>query len=129
VSSARGFASDNSATVHPAVLAAIARINVGHTFGYGHDGYTRRVEAQFAEHFGTDARVFFVFNGTAANVLALRATCRPWEAAICAATAHLNVDECAAPRGDRRGQASQRRHRARQADAAARGNDARAGRR
>jgi threonine aldolase len=97
VSSARGFASDNSATVHPAVLAAIARINVGHTFGYGHDGYTRRVEAQFAEHFGTDARVFFVFNGTAANVLALRATCRPWEAAICAATAHLNVDECAAP--------------------------------
>jgi threonine aldolase len=97
VSSARGFASDNSATVHPAVLAAIARINVGHTFGYGHDAYTKRVEAQFAEHFGVDARVFFVFNGTAANVLALRATCRPWEAAICSRTAHVNVDECAAP--------------------------------
>jgi threonine aldolase len=97
VNSSRGFASDNSATVHPAVLSAIARVNVGHTFGYGHDDFSRGVEAKFAEHFGGDARVFFVFNGTAANVLALRATCRPWEAAICAKTAHVNVDECGAP--------------------------------
>jgi threonine aldolase len=97
VSSSRGFASDNSATVHPAVLTAIARVNVGHTFGYGHDDFSKGVEAKFAEHFGGDARAFFVFNGTAANVLALRATCRPWEAAICAKTAHVNVDECGAP--------------------------------
>jgi threonine aldolase len=97
VSSARGFASDNSATIHPAVLDAIARANVGHTLGYGHDGFTRRVEAKLAEHFDGDARVFFVFNGTAANVLSLRAACRPWEAAICAETAHINVDECGAP--------------------------------
>jgi threonine aldolase len=97
VSSSRGFASDNSATVHPAVLGAIARVNVGHTFGYGHDDFSRQVEARFAEQFGPDARAFFVFNGTAANVLSLRATCRPWEAAICATTAHLNVDECGAP--------------------------------
>jgi threonine aldolase len=41
--------------------------------------------------------VFFVFNGSAANVLSLRAACRPWEAAICASTAHVNVDECGAP--------------------------------
>jgi threonine aldolase len=97
VSSSRGFASDNSATVHPAVLGAIARVNVGHTFGYGHDDFTRRVEARLAQHFGDGARVFFVFNGTAANVLSLRAACRPWEAAICADTAHVNVDECGAP--------------------------------
>lgn len=97
MSSSRGFASDNSATIHPAVLTAIARVNVGHTFGYGHDDFSKGVEAKFAEHFGGDARAFFVFNGTAANVLALRATCRPWEAAICAKTAHVNVDECGAP--------------------------------
>ncbi len=97
MSSARGFASDNSATIHPAVLDAIARANVGHTFGYGHDDFTRRVEAKLAQHFDGDARVFFVFNGTAANVLSLRAACRPWEAAICADTAHINVDECGAP--------------------------------
>jgi threonine aldolase len=97
VNSSRGFASDNSATVHPAVLGAIARVNVGHTFGYGHDDFSKQVEARFAEQFGGDARAFFVFNGTAANVLSLRATCRPWEAAICATTAHVNVDECGAP--------------------------------
>jgi threonine aldolase len=97
VNAARGFASDNSATIHPEVLAAIARVNVGHTFGYGHDEYTREVEERLAQHFGGKARAFFVFNGTAANVLSLRATCRRFEAVICAATAHLNVDECGAP--------------------------------
>ncbi len=97
MNSSRGFASDNSATVHPAVLGAIARVNVGHTFGYGHDEFSQQVEARFAEQFGGDARAFFVFNGTAANVLSMRAVCRPWEAAICTTTAHVNVDECGAP--------------------------------
>jgi threonine aldolase len=94
---ARGFASDNSATVHPDVLAAIARANVGHAFGYGHDDYTQRVEAAVAQQFGDDARAYFVFNGSAANVLSLRAACRPWEAVIAVETGHLNVDECGAP--------------------------------
>jgi threonine aldolase len=93
----RGFASDNSATIHPEVLGAIAAANAGHAFGYGHDGYSEGVVDRFREHFGADARAFFVFNGSAANVLSLRACCKPWQAAICAATAHLNVDECGAP--------------------------------
>jgi threonine aldolase len=97
VSSRRGFASDNAATVHPEVLAAIAAVNTGHAFGYGHDDYTRRVEERLAAEFGEGARTFFVFNGTGANVLCLRAACRPWEAVICAETAHLNVDEGGAP--------------------------------
>ena len=95
--SERGFASDNSATVHPDVLAAIARINSGHAFGYGHDDYTRAVEERLAAHFGDDARAFFVFNGSAANVLSMRAACRPWEAVIIAESGHMNVDECGAP--------------------------------
>ena len=94
---ARGFASDNSATIHPDVLAAIARVNVGHTFGYGHDEYTLSVEARVASAFGPDASAFFVFNGTGANVLSLRAACRRFEGVICAESAHLNVDECGAP--------------------------------
>jgi threonine aldolase len=97
VSARRGFASDNAATIHPEVLAAIAHANVGHVFGYGHDDLTRQVEQRFREHFGDDARAYPVWGGTAANVLSLRATCRPWEAVICAQTAHLNVDECGAP--------------------------------
>jgi threonine aldolase len=95
--SARGFASDNSAGIHPSVLEALAAANSGHTFGYGHDDRTRAVQELFEEHFGDGALAFFVFNGTAANVLSLRAACRHWEAVICAESSHLNVDECGAP--------------------------------
>ena len=97
MNSQRGFASDNSATIHPDVLAAIARVNVGHTFGYGHDDYTLSVQERVAGAFGPDASAFFVFNGTGANVVSLRAACRRFEGVICAETAHLNVDECGAP--------------------------------
>jgi threonine aldolase len=97
VSAHRGFASDNAAPIHPEVLAAIEAANVGHTFGYGHDELTEGLGRQFARHFGQHARVYPVWSGTAANVLCLRAGCRPWEAAICAETAHMHVDECGAP--------------------------------
>ena len=93
----RGFGSDNHAGVHPDVLAAIAAANEGHAQSYGHDELTERVEGLFREHFGADARAYLVFNGTGANVVALRAMCRPWEGVICPATAHLEVDECGAP--------------------------------
>src|ERR1700759_738498 len=93
----RGFASDNSARVHPDGPAAIAWVNDGHALAYGHDPYTQAVEGRVAAQFGEGARAFFVFNGSAANVLSLRAACRPWEGAICAESAHVNVDECGAP--------------------------------
>jgi threonine aldolase len=92
----RGFASDNAATIHPRVLEAIAAANAGHAFGYGHDEYSTAVQERLAREFGA-AAAFVVFNGTGANVLCLRAACRPWEAAICTQTAHLNVDEGGAP--------------------------------
>ena len=97
MSARRGFASDNAATVHPEVVAAINRANEGHTFGYGHDPMTEALAERFGEHFGERARAFPVWGGTAANVLCLRAACRPWEGVVCAETAHLNVDECGAP--------------------------------
>ena len=90
----RGFASDNSAGVHPSVLAAIAAVNEGHALAYGHDPYTQEIERRVAAQFGEHAQAFFVFNGSAANVLSLRAACRPWQGAICAESAHVNVDEC-----------------------------------
>ena len=93
----RGFASDNAATIHPEVIAAIDRANVGHAFGYGHDPLTEALGERFRAHFGERARAFPVWGGSAANVLCLRAACRPWQAVICADTAHLNVDECGAP--------------------------------
>ena len=94
----RGFASDNAATVHPRVLESIAAANAGHAFGYGHDPYTHAVERRLAAALGApEASVFFVFNGSGANVLSLRASLRPWEAVIVSANAHMETDEVGAP--------------------------------
>ena len=93
----RGFASDNASGVHPDILAAIADANPGHVHAYGDDPWTRRAEELFCREFGADAAVFFVFNGTGANVTALQALMRSYEYAICPATAHINRDECGAP--------------------------------
>ena len=92
----RSFASDNNAGVHPEVLQALAAANTGHTVGYGDDIYTERARAKFREHFG-DVEVFFVFNGTAANVLSLQSLTRSFQAVLCAEASHIYTDECGAP--------------------------------
>ncbi len=89
----RAFASDNYAGVLPEVLDAIGRVNAEHEPAYGADAVTARVAELFRAHFGPDADAYLVFNGTGANVTAMRALCRPWEGVVCAETAHLNVDE------------------------------------
>ena len=93
----RHFASDNSAGVHPEVLAALQAANSGHVLAYGHDPATERVADLFRRHFGPSARPWLVFTGTAANVLGLQALAQPHHAVICADGAHINVDECGAP--------------------------------
>jgi threonine aldolase len=93
----RSFASDNNAGIHPEVLAAISEANVGHAVGYGDDPWTRAMERAFRNEFGAGARVFPVFNGTGANVLALKALVESHHAVVCARGAHIEVDECGAP--------------------------------
>lgn len=93
----RGFASDNNAGVHTRVMDAIRAANQGHTVAYGDDAYTEAAARKFREQFGEDAQVFFVFGGTGANVTGLAAVTRPYNAVVCAASAHINVDECGAP--------------------------------
>ncbi|MDR0364382.1 MAG: low specificity L-threonine aldolase [Bacteroidales bacterium] len=93
----RGFGSDNHSGVHPSVIEAIVRANSEHAVGYGDDDQTARVTAAFKEQFGANAKPFFVFNGTGANVLALKATMQSFHAVVCAETAHIHVDECGAP--------------------------------
>src|SRR4051812_524455 len=92
-----GFASDNYAGALPEVIDAISAANHGHAPAYGADEWTARVEQRFRDELGADARAYLVFNGTGANVVSLRALTNPWDAVICAETAHLNVDECGAP--------------------------------
>jgi len=93
----KGFASDNYAGAHPEVLAAITAANAEHAVAYGADPWTARAKELLREHFGEQASPYLVFNGSAANVLSLRALCRPWESVVCAAGAHVNVDEGGAP--------------------------------
>ena len=83
--------------MHPDVLAAIVAANGDHAPSYGDDPVTRGCAELFRRHFGDDAEVFFAFNGTGANVVGLQSLLRPFEAVICAETAHINVDECGAP--------------------------------
>jgi threonine aldolase len=93
----RGFASDNNAGVHPEILKELISVNYGHAIGYGYDIYTEQAKKLFKEHLGNDTEVFFVFNGTAANVLGLSSVVRSWNSVITTFSAHLEQDECGAP--------------------------------
>ena len=93
----RGFASDNNAGVHPDILNELAKANAGHAIGYGADIYTEQAQKLFRENLGPDTEVFFVFTGTAANVLGVYGVTRSWNSVITANTAHLETDECGAP--------------------------------
>ena len=91
----KSFGSDNHAGAHPAILSALAAANAGDAVAYGDDPLTEQVAARLRAEFGA-AEAFFVFGGTAANVLGLGLMLRPFEAVICAQSAHLNSDECGA---------------------------------
>ncbi len=93
----KGFASDNNAGVHPEILEAMAEVNRGHVVGYGNDPYTAEAIKRFKQEFGDETEVFFVFNGTGANVLSLATLTRSFHSIICAETAHIQEDECGAP--------------------------------
>lgn len=93
----RGFGSDNHSGVHPLIMQSMVDANVAHAPSYGTDEWTDQAIAVFRRHFGPEAQVFFVFNGTAANVTALRALTRPFQSVFCTDVAHINVDECGAP--------------------------------
>lgn len=95
--SIRTFASDNYSGVHPEILKAIADANDGHAAAYGADEYTARAIRKFEEHLGNTIDVYFVYNGTGANVLGLSAITRSFHSIICSDLAHINVDESTAP--------------------------------
>jgi threonine aldolase len=91
------FGSDNHSGVHPKVLEAIAAANQGPALAYGLDAHTEAATAHFRRHFGANADVYLVFNGTGANVVAIATLARPFQAVVCSEHAHINADECGAP--------------------------------
>jgi threonine aldolase len=92
----RSFASDNNAPVAPEIVQALIDANAGDAVGYGDDEWTARAVSRFKAHFGQETDVYFAFNGTGANVVALSCVMRPWEAVLAPATAHIQTDECGA---------------------------------
>jgi threonine aldolase len=93
----RQFASDNYAGICPEVMALLEEANAGHVQGYGNDPWTRKATRMIRDLFETNCEVFFVFNGTAANSLALASICEPFNSALCYEYAHVATDECGAP--------------------------------
>ncbi len=93
----RQFASDNYAGVCPEAWAAMTKANQGHVRGYGDDYWTEKAADLIRDVFETKCEVFFVFNGTAANSLALASMCQSYHSILCHETAHVETDECGAP--------------------------------
>lgn len=93
----RQFASDNYSGICPEAWDALAEANSGHAPSYGDDAYTARACDLIREFFETDCEVFFTFNGTAANSLALASLCQSYHSILCHAKAHVETDECGAP--------------------------------
>jgi threonine aldolase len=90
------FFSDNAATVHPAVLEAVARANKVDT-AYDGDAISRSLDGVFSALFETDVTAHWIATGTAANSLALAALCPPYGSVLCHRDAHIQNDECGAP--------------------------------
>jgi threonine aldolase len=93
----RQFASDNYAGICPEAMSAIERANAGFELAYGDDDYTIRASDKLRELFDTECDVYFVFNGTAANSLALAALCQSYHSVVVHELAHVETDECGAP--------------------------------
>jgi len=92
------FASDNYAGVCPAAMKWFVEANgSGHEPGYGDDRWTQRAADLIRTLFQTDCDVYFVFNGTAANSLALASLCQSYHSVICTPVAHVETDECGGP--------------------------------
>lgn len=91
------FGSDNHAPVHPLILEEIKNVNIDFSIAYGDDIYTEKAIQLFRNEFGENSDIYFVLNGTGANVSALKTFAHSYNAIISCSTAHIEVDECGAP--------------------------------
>lgn len=91
------FASDNYSGACPEVLKALEQANKGYARSYGDDVWTKKASDALRKAFDADCEVFFVFNGTAANSLALSSLCQSYHSILCSDLAHIETDECGGP--------------------------------
>lgn len=94
----KSFASDNWSGVSPEIMTALQAVNSGHHPAYGeNDPLLAQAESLFQKTFETTCKVFFVYNGTGANVLSVSQLLKSWQAVVAPHSAHLNEDEGGAP--------------------------------
>lgn len=94
----KSFTSDNNSGVLPEVMDVLLQVNQGHLPAYGREEVTNSSIERIKELFSSpEAKVYFVFNGTAANVCALQAMSQSFHSVLCSSDAHIHVDECGAP--------------------------------
>ena len=91
------FASDNTAGICLEAMEALLEANHGSAPPYGEDRWTKRAGELIREIFEVDCRVFFTFNGTAANSLAMAALCQSYHSVISHEMSHIETDECGGP--------------------------------
>lgn len=91
------FASDNTSGFCPEAWESMQRADADFVVSYGSDPWTARACDLIRETFEREAEVFFVFNGTAANSLALASMCQSYHSIVCHELAHVETDECGAP--------------------------------
>jgi threonine aldolase len=75
-------------------MKALKDANISHEVSYGADDFTQQCKEKFYNLFGKDIEIYFTFNGTAANTIAIASCTNSYNAVICADTAHIHVDEC-----------------------------------
>jgi threonine aldolase len=90
------FLSDNAASVHPRVWAAMQAADSADS-PYDNDALSQRLDDAFGALFGREVAVLWVATGTAANCLALATLVAPHGGVICHRQAHIEMDECGAP--------------------------------
>ncbi len=93
----KGFGSDNHCAAHPLIMEALVQSNRGHLPSYGTDELCEQAYEMFRQHFGPQTKTYFVFNGSAANTLSLRAMTQSFHSVYCSEASHIYNDECAAP--------------------------------
>ncbi len=93
----RSLGSDNHSGVHPKLMEALVKTNNDHEAAYGTDSISKNLSLVIKEVFGECWSWFHCFNGTAANVMCLKALVQSHQSILCTEVSHLNLDECGAP--------------------------------
>lgn len=90
------FLSDNAASVHPALWAAMQAADAPQA-PYDGDDLSAALDAAFSALFGRPCAALWVASGTAANCLALACLVQPHGGVICHEQAHIEHHEGGAP--------------------------------